>query len=102
VESPIAMLKKVISYAEGWLDDGTTELRQIEHGAICLWSVCNRKQPPALPEKLSAEQTANNTQSDEIIAGIAAYINGRLDDNHITYHEKQWCLTIRSLYGNRQ
>jgi hypothetical protein len=45
---------------------------------------------------------STNTQSDEIIAGIVAYINGRLADKHCEYAEKQWLYNIRSLCGNRQ
>ena len=51
---------------------------------------------------MEAGQPAANTQSDEIIAGIVAYINGRLADKHCEYSEKQWLYNIRSLCGNRQ
>jgi len=41
-----------------------------------------------------------NTQSDEIIAGIVTYINGRLADKHCEYTERQWLYNIRYLCGN--
>jgi len=58
----------------------------------------------ARQEKLSAEQTAHNSQSDEIIAGIKEYVNKRIEDTKhdslYKYAVQELC-AVRSLLGAR-